>query len=187
VIPTARIPAFYHSPRPSAPIPRPAWQVPGWAFLHRASTPTPPASTRPFKSALVAYLNDFPSVASLLAADPAGLPCIAQQHPGEQDGYPSLAYRVTTRSPGLTHDGDAGYADATVEFTARAQTPDEADAIVLAISALFHGKFSYDLAGVPVLWSAVDEDSDDYDTADDASDDGTFSDTISIDFSYRTR
>lgn len=148
-----------------------------------APGPTPPPP--PFKPALFSYLSSQSSLTSLLASDAAGLPAISARHPAESDPYPCLVYRVT-RNPQEQLSGDAGFVDADVEIEMWSESPDDIDAIALAITALFHGKSNWSMGGVPVMTSDVEADSDDYETAGDGSDEGPFSETVDVFIRYRT-
>jgi hypothetical protein len=151
-----------------------------------AIVPSPTVYTT-FKPALVAFVNATPAVTQLLADDPDGAPCFGPVHPSESDLWPSLTWKVIDRTPGLDFDDDAGYAEAEVEFEGRSEDPADVDQILAALWKVFHSKVRYAMSGVAVMVSYAGPDSDDYDPGDDSSDDGTFSDTVTITFRYRTR
>ena len=152
---------------------------PYFAARVSAATVAPPSTPAGFKASLRAFLE----------ASAVG-PLVNQITPVrlyQTDSYPLLRYSVTSRSSDAYLSGPNLYRAATVEFAAKDQDYAVVDAIILAIGELFHGQVNYTMGNVFVLMSYAEADDDEYEGADDASDDGTYEDSLSITFEYKVQ
>jgi hypothetical protein len=134
-----------------------------------------------FKAAVYAYV----------AADPVVSASMAQLEilrASEESQYPALTFRIQTRTQPVILDGPAQHDEVECEIRIRGCQKTAGsngasilvDDIALRVRALFNGKPSWDMAGLPIMASWVDDDTDDYDTADDASDEGSYIQTLNI-------
>jgi len=141
-----------------------------------ASAPAIPPQGDGFKVGLQAFL-----VAGLGSA-------VKQVSPGrafELDTYPALIYTVVNRGYEALLAGPAKVRSATVEIRVQDQGNSATDAVMALIVALFHAQTNYAMGSLTVIDSFADLDADDYDDPDDATDDGTYEDSITIVFHYR--
>jgi hypothetical protein len=102
---------------------------------------------------------------------------------GQLKAYPALMFQVTNRTWDNDLDGATGTAEATVEFTAYATDYATPEHITLAVRNIFDG-FQGTMSGVVMNYILASDDDDDYSPADNASDRGTFTDSITITFGY---
>jgi len=130
-----------------------------------------------FKPAIAAALKADPTLSAIIAGrvNPVKL--------GQGQTYPALRFAVVSRSYSHDLDGFAGTVDASVEFTAESTLYSDVEAIIHAVRSIFDG-FQGLLSGVRVNFALARDDSDDYAPSEDAGDDGTFTDSITILFSY---
>jgi hypothetical protein len=127
-----------------------------------------------------------PALATYLAAQLAGV--VGQVAPGrdfETDVYPAVIYDVTDRRYESLLAGPAATRSATVLIQAQSQRIATTDRIIGQLATLFHARTHYTMGSVEIIDSYADDDRDEYDTADDATDDGTYVDAVSITFNYR--
>lgn len=132
-----------------------------------------PVVTLTFKQAFYAYLN---SNLTGVSIDPL--------HVAEEATYPSLTFQVSERSPINVLGGvSTSTYTASIEIEVESKNYGEVDGIVSQLYSMLNN-FSGQMSNVRVLWCFVDSDSDEYDTADDASDDGSFNQSVSISCCY---
>ena len=139
-----------------------------------------------FKQAVYDYVSTDPAVAPLVAQ-------LELLRVSEANRNPALTYQIATRNQPVILDGPAQHDDVECTIKVRGMTPATGsngasplvDQIALAVRALFNGKYAWTMAGLPVMASWVDDDTDDYDTADDASDEGSYIQTVNIFIRHR--
>lgn len=153
-------------------------------LLESDATPAAPLPT--FKAAVYAYVSGDP-VASAQVSQ------LEILRASEESRYPALTYRVATRTQPVILDGPAQHDEVDLEIKIRGCQPSSGsngasvlvDDIAIRVRSLFNGKWSWDMAGLPVMASWVDDDTDDYDTADDASDEGSYIQTVNVFIRHR--
>lgn len=141
-----------------------------------------PGATLPtFKTALYTYVSTDPVIVSLVAQ-------LEIMRASEESVYPALTYRISTRAQPVILDGPAQHDEVECEIKIRGSQKSNGssgasvlvDDIALRVRFLFNGLWSWTMAGLPVMVSWVDDDTDDYDTGDDASDEGSYIQTVNI-------
>jgi hypothetical protein len=140
-----------------------------------------------FKKCVRDYIMSDPQVAASVAQ-------LELLRVAERDRFvpAALTYRVTARMQPVLLDGPAAHDDVSCEFRIRGLDSVGVDAVALRVRALFNrsdpaarGWSNWDMAGLIVMASWVDDDSDDYTTADDATDEGIYIQTVNAFIRHR--
>lgn len=141
---------------------------------------TPPAAgttSLGFKAAIVAAVKADATLTGLIGGR------IEPQRNYQPDIRPAITYAVQ-RNWGVDLDGRDGSIQARVAFSVHATTLDEAESIINALADALGNLQQATLSGLTILASWPEDDPDSYDWPDDASDDGTFTDVLTISFLY---
>ena len=153
-------------------------------LLESDAAPAAPLPT--FKAAVYAYVSTDPVASAMISQ-------LEIMRVSEESKYAALTYKVSTRTQPVILDGPAQHDDVELEIKIRGCQNSNGssgasvlvDDIALRVRSLFNGKWSWTMAGLPVMASWVDDDTDDYDTADDASDEGSYIQTVNVFIRHR--